>query len=64
MMNPAKVLGSGLGGAWSLRVYQDIHGLPVPLHATAEIGYKTAGFVEGYVMDASPLLLMGLAVRY
>jgi len=62
--NPGETVGSGLGGAWRMRVYQDIHGLPVSLHAVGEIGYKTGGFIEGYPMAASPLLMMGLAIRY
>ncbi len=61
--NPTRSIGSGLGGAWSVRVYQDIHGLPVSLNLVGELGYKTAGYVEGYPMKATPLLMMGMAVR-
>jgi hypothetical protein len=56
-----KVLGGGLGGSFTLRAYQDIPGLPFPIHAVGEVGYKSVGFVEGYPMDASPLVMLGIS---
>ncbi len=50
----------GLGGAVSFRSYFRIPNGGFPLKAVFELGYKTAGFIEGYILDASPIILLGL----
>ena len=50
----------GLGGAVSFRSYFGIPNSKMPLKAVVELGYKSAGFLEGYILDASPLVLLGL----
>ena len=60
--NPSVIKGIGWGGAVSLRGYYGLADSPVA--AVLELGYKSAGFVEGYEMGASPIIIAGLAVRY
>ena len=58
-----KSLGGGVGGALSLRAYRAISEGAQPIRAVGEIGYKTAGFVEGYPMRAGAMVMFGLALR-
>lgn len=55
--------GGGLGGAVSVRGYYDLTGSGYPVSAVIEVGYKTAGFVEGYVLDSAPIIMVGLGFR-
>ena len=50
----------GLGAAVSLRSYYQIPQTNMPAKAILEIGYKSAGFLEGYPLAASPILMIGL----
>ena len=52
--------GGGLGGALSLRAYYRVPDVSFPLKVVMELGYKGAGFLEGYPLDRSPLLLFGV----
>jgi hypothetical protein len=52
--------GGGLGGAVSVRGYYDLTGSGYPVSAVIELGYKTPGFVEGYVLDSAPIIMVGL----
>ncbi|MBC8479318.1 MAG: hypothetical protein H8D46_02540, partial [FCB group bacterium] len=54
---------SKTGGAVSVRVYYDLPGTTYPWAAVFEAGYKSEGFLEGYAFDASPVLLIGVAIR-
>ena len=62
-VNPAAIKGGGLGGAFSVRGYYNFPDTHIPLSVTLETGYKSAGFLEGYNLDASPILMFGLALR-
>ena len=62
--NPAVEKGGGLGGAFSVRGYYHLKNTAVPLSAVIEMGYKSTGFLEGYAIDASPILAIGLAMRH
>jgi hypothetical protein len=53
----------GLGGAVSLRGHYDLSDSPSPVSAIVELGYKSAGFVEGYAFDSSAILMFGIGVR-
>ncbi len=51
----------GFGGAFSLRGYYNFANTDLPISTVLELGYKTAGFMEGYQLDAVPILMVGLA---
>mgnify|MGYP007032850742 CR=1 FL=1 len=53
-------MGGGLGGAVSFRSYFRIPNRKIPLKAVVELGYKSAGFLEGYTLDTSPIIQLGL----
>lgn len=56
------VTDGGLGAAVSLRSYYQIPEANKPIKAIFEIGYKSAGFLEGYPLAASPILMIGLQI--
>jgi hypothetical protein len=53
----------GLGAAFSLRGHYDFTNSRYPISFIAELGYKSSGFLQGYVLDASPIILVGLGIR-
>jgi len=53
----------GFGHALSIRGYYEITNFKLPLSVISEIGYKTSGFLQGYVLDAAPIFLFGLGIR-
>ncbi len=55
--------GGGLGGAFSLRGYYDLTSSQYPISAILELGYKTPGFLEGYTLDSSPIIMFGIGIR-
>ncbi len=59
--NPGNLKGDGLGLAASVRGHYRISGPDAPVRAVLEAGYKTAGFLQGYQLDAGPVVLFGLA---
>ena len=61
-LNPTESKGGGIGGAFSVRSYYDFRNSKIPLAAVMEFGYKTTGFLEGYKLDSSPILIIGLAL--
>lgn len=61
--DPATLKGGGFGGGFSLRSYYNLEGSQSPIAAVIELGYKSPGFIEGYVLDSSPIIMFGLAVR-
>lgn len=61
--NPTTTKGGGLGGAFSVRGYYNIPDIDFPLSAVFELGYKSVGFLDGYKLDASPIIMFGLALR-
>jgi hypothetical protein len=62
-LNPTVSKGGGIGGAFSVRGYYDFRSSKIPLAVIMEVGYKTTGFLEGYNLDSSPILFIGLALR-
>lgn len=54
--------GGGFGGGVSCRSYFELPTEPIPVKAVVELGYKSAGFLEGYPLDASPILLFGFQI--
>ena len=56
--------GKGIGGAFSIRGFYDFQNTQLPVSAILELGYKSIGFLEGYYLDSSPILLFGFALRY
>lgn len=61
--DPRIYKGGGLGGGFSLRSYYHFEGLQNPIAAVLELGYKSPGFLEGYVLDSSPIIMFGVAIR-
>ena len=55
--------GDGFGGAVSLRGHYDFADKPHSVSVFVELGYKTAGFLEGFDLDASPIILFGFGYR-
>lgn len=60
---PGAWKGGGFGGAVSIRGYYHFNAFGNSLAAVAEIGYKSVGFDEGYSLDASPILMIGIGYR-
>jgi hypothetical protein len=61
---PTGLKGHGFGGAASVRCYIALAGPKTPVSAVAELGYKSAGFLEGYRLDAAPIVVVGIAGRW
>lgn len=62
--DPRVYKGGGVGGAFSVRTYYAFQDQLNSLAAVVELGYKSPGFMEGYYLDSSPILMLGLAVRH
>jgi hypothetical protein len=60
---PGTSKGGGLGGGISVRGYYDVPISPSSLSAVIELGYKSVGFLEGYPLDALPILIIGIGYR-
>ena len=54
--------GGGIGYAFSLRTYYKLTNVSVPMKTIMEIGYKTAGFLEGYPLDSALILMVGVQI--
>ena len=52
-----------MGGAFSLRGYYDLTSSQYPISAILELGYKSPGFLEGYTLDSSPIIMFGIGIR-
>lgn len=61
--DPRIYKGGGLGGGFSLRSHYKIEGSQYPIAAVLELGYKSPGFLEGYPLDSSPIIMFGIAIR-
>lgn len=59
---PGRLEGGGFGGAISVRGRYRFTGSHSSLVATVELGYKSVGFLEGYSLDASPILMIGIGL--
>ena len=59
--SPSTEIANGLGGGFTLRVMQGLDALRTSLRLVGEVGYKTGGFLEGYPLAATPLVLIGIA---
>jgi hypothetical protein len=55
--------GGGVGGAISARGYYDLTDSIHSLSVIAELGYKSVGFLEGYNLDASPIIMIGVGYQ-
>ena len=51
------------GTAISIRGYCNLQELSLPISFIVELGYKSAGYLEGYNLDASPIIMMGISFR-
>jgi len=60
---PQKSRNGGLGAAFSARGYFNFPGSKYPLSAILELGYKSTGFLEGYDLDSTPIVRIGLALK-
>lgn len=60
---PAGLKGLGFGGAASVRGYFGLGRRDKCVSAVVELGYKSAGFLEGHPLDAAPIVTAGVAVR-
>ncbi|NQT61696.1 MAG: hypothetical protein HQ556_01950 [Candidatus Marinimicrobia bacterium] len=54
-----EVVGGGIGGAASFRTYYRLPDVSTPIKLVVELGYKSAGFLEGYALNAGPIILFG-----
>lgn len=61
--SPAVPKGSAIGMAATVRGHFQVARADTPLWAFVEAGYKSAGFLDGYALDASPILMLGLGWR-
>ncbi len=59
----AEIKGEGIGGAFSIRGYYNFPNNKFPISAMVEVGYKSAGFLEGYALDSSPIFALGIAIK-
>ncbi|MFH2037007.1 MAG: hypothetical protein ABIJ45_11435 [Candidatus Zixiibacteriota bacterium] len=60
--NPS-IEGDGSGMAIFARGNLDLNRAESPLYAILKLGYKTAGYLEGYSMDSSPIIMIGIGIR-
>jgi hypothetical protein len=60
---PGSAKGGGFGGAFSVRGYYDFSESNNSFSAAVELGYKSVGFLEGYSLNASPIIIIGLGYR-
>jgi hypothetical protein len=61
--SPTVAKGGAMGVAAAVRTHYQVTRGETPLGAFVEAGYKTAGFLDGYALDASPILMVGLGWR-
>ncbi len=54
--------GGGIGYAFSLRTFYKLTNMPMPMDGIMEVGYKTAGFLEGYPLDSALILMVGVQI--
>ena len=60
-LDAGKTITDGVvGAAFSVRTYHELPDANLPIKAILELGYKSAGFLEGYPLAASPILAVGL----
>jgi hypothetical protein len=55
--------GGGLGGAFSVRGRYDLTDSRHSIATLIELGYKSPGFLEGYALDSSPIIMVGMALK-
>lgn len=55
--------GANVGGAFSIRGHYDITDSRHALSAFVELGYKSPGFLLGYGLDSSPIVIVGIGLR-
>jgi len=58
---PTGLKGEGFGGAASVRCNFALGRPNAPVSAVVELGYKSAGFLEGRRLDAAPIVMVGIA---
>jgi hypothetical protein len=61
---PTGLKGQGFGGAASVRCSFAPGRQRAPVWAVVELGYKSAGFLEGRRLDAAPIVMAGIAGRW
>jgi hypothetical protein len=61
--DPAISKGGGIGSGFSVRGHYHGIGSQSRIALVLELGYKSTGFLEGYVLDSSPIFMLGLAIR-
>ncbi|MCP4580416.1 MAG: hypothetical protein GY839_02280 [candidate division Zixibacteria bacterium] len=61
--NSEGVIGDGAGGAISCMLHYDLSDKKNPLSGVIQLGYKTAGYLEGSNLEASPIFMIGLGYR-
>ena len=59
----ATLKGDGVGGSLSVRGNYDFADTKHPVSIFLELGYKSAGFIEGYDLDSSPIILFGFGYK-
>ncbi|MBU0983453.1 MAG: hypothetical protein KKA42_06260 [candidate division Zixibacteria bacterium] len=62
--NGSGVVGDGIGGAVAVTAHYDLSRVANPLTAAVQVGYKSAGFLEGHDLDASPIISIGFGYRH
>jgi len=55
--------GKGVGGAFSVRAYYDLGESRHKVWGFIELGYKSVGFLEGYPLDSSPVVMAGFSLN-
>ena len=50
------------GAGFSVRGYYHFNDKDIKLSAVLELGYKTSGFIEGYPLEASPVIMFGFGL--
>jgi hypothetical protein len=61
--NSITLKGGTIGGAFSIRGHYDFTSSQYPISAILELGYKSPGFLEGYALDSSPIIMFGIGIH-
>lgn len=62
--NETGLFGDGFGGAAALTGHYELSEKEHPLTAILQLGYKSAGYLEGYPLHSAPILSAGLGCRF
>jgi len=56
------LIGTGPGGAFSVRGFFDIRKPGLSSSLVLELGYKSTGYLDGYELDVAPIIMAGITL--